>query len=1731
MQIQGQDLRKALSRAIASADALERENPGIKDTVVQSVLLAYLLAEEQRRRLAAPEKQYSPELLNFLQQHGAKIQAHKKSLQKLIRQVPQVAGLLGAFNPDGTIGSAFFLDEGKKEESNDDIPSEYKALKDASHRIYEGVTFEEIQAYYHLGDQDDLWNRLLKNDSIFYSQGRFFLDSEILSGVNGYALVDKFLLELSQASSELITQKLQKQIQFVREKLREKARSLEEIPLQLYFVAPGGWIPLQALNEFPEVKQMGELYLASDGRIECKTIYSYYSSKEVVYLVNAINQERLTFDKKQEKDGVNSDKGKEWLGAFKERWKEWLLTSQYQPIIEEQFNRRYNGDLPRIYSDASFPIAKLTPPNGMRPHPYQWQDARSLLDTGKGILGLKVGWGKTLVAIMLVCALKELGRADKPMIITPKSLIGNWKAEIDRWTPSLNYLLVGLTQIFWDEHKKVPAREVPGYVTIRDKKGLPVFKDGCYQLKPIKKSGQITLMTTAEFDRRAELQFKEDSLEEKQEKLWQCANNDWDLILMWRETAKSIPLSPERELAYLEELAGRHLPKDENKKYFGDGKEKKTIEERRQELIGEIASKSYQEQEIFAKKTAAFNARRGEKWSPELIYFEQLGVDAIIRDEAHDCRNLWTPQGTYTSTKGANISPSQRAYDFYLKSRYIREKTGGNIFLLTATPVANTMLDLYCMMQYVCDEELVDRGIATIDNFIDVFGKVGDIVGPTMSGAIRADETLYGFCLLPELRSLFSKYAIIRDKGSISIKEPKENRIQHLVELTPEQSYLYRFLVNRMEEGLEIMRSGIAGRQLFKEHPELQPFSVLSDMDKLSLSLGHYLKNSIHGQRLEDLGDISARLADSCQFMKAPIGSYRLELDNLLREMAKTECERKGISVVTPNKDLEGLPWDSPEFLEIKERLKNEKAAEVKLGTLGDYSEKEFGWRCEPGVKKEILDVTYELNDAWEWVPVAGYPYHSVEMYDAIAGILSSRTRLIEVQMEGSEWAKTSPVVAFGQIENAQELYDAKVKECEQAIKDAEQALVLAKENTSIKPGVIAFHRGVEFVLSDDWSWQRKDGKPLYSDLPPKFKRLADLAQMYYVCGAVSVKKSDGAIAVVTPCILLPDTYLRDWRTIKIGAFFYCEALEEKVEVTAITGSNLVIFCDQTGGSEDSKETVAVYKDIKEVLCRVGFQSNEIELIYGEVPTQKRQAIVLQYNAGSKRCVIGNTQTLGEGLNLQGSVHPTTALFHLTLPWNEAAIAQRTGRAVRQGNVADYVDTHFIHAIGTIDQFRYFTVTKKGNIDQSLLSGDEFLIETEIPSFDRIAASLASDPVEAKARLELEYKKEVARQLKKEKEKMAAEFAKYANRLALYLKASPEWQASDVGQMTRHEFIRIADTLARKPEFQFTHLLDWQKCLDAKDADFFATDSKQILEVGSIVKDDQGRLWQISSISLVKRLVKLMGILGKGDTPYSENPAYIAGRRSAPLELSCFGATRRAKETWLATNQALFPLSGVRVYYFEKVDLSAGDIMRAKIEAVSGYSDLIKLLSLEEIKANAALIKTQLMKKRGQVLVWKSEHLECHSTDEKIDGDAIALPSDAAFHDEICRAYHIARCAAVVDYSKSDVRYELEPIVLALHPKSSDNTYVAVNEAMARGKEMCKDLLPSQSEIVAALRSHFLTSSSITVGGLIELLGCDHAIEVTWLCNLLREMKIFSSSNSHYSSIQRQSFEKAITEV
>ena len=100
------------------------------------------------------------------------------------------------------------------------------------------------------------------------------------------------------------------------------------------------------------------------------------------------------------------------------------------------------------------------------------------------------------------------------------------------------------------------------------------------------------------------------------------------------------------------------------------------------------------------------------------ITFEQLGVDKLFVDEAHEFKNLFTPT-KLTNVAGISNSASQKALDLFLKCRYLDEKTGGKgVVFATGTPISNSVTELHTMMRYLEYDFLKDHGLQHFDNWV-----------------------------------------------------------------------------------------------------------------------------------------------------------------------------------------------------------------------------------------------------------------------------------------------------------------------------------------------------------------------------------------------------------------------------------------------------------------------------------------------------------------------------------------------------------------------------------------------------------------------------------------------------------------------------------------------------------------------------------------------------------------------------------------------------------------------------------------------------------------------------------------------------------------------------------------------------------------------------------------------------------------------------------------------------
>ena len=176
-----------------------------------------------------------------------------------------------------------------------------------------------------------------------------------------------------------------------------------------------------------------------------------------------------------------------------------------------------------------------------------------------------------------------------------------------------------------------------------------------------------------------------------------------------------------------------------------------------------------------AKKRLAtkLKQRADRERKDNAISFEELGIDHIFVDEADAYKNLF-----YT-TKMSRIaglpnSDSNRAFDMYMKTRYVREITGGRgVVFATGTPISNTMAEMYTMLRYLGPDLLQERGVEHFDAWAANFAEsVTSLeLAPDGSG-YRMHTRFAKFINLPELVSMFHTVSDVQTADMLNLPRP-----------------------------------------------------------------------------------------------------------------------------------------------------------------------------------------------------------------------------------------------------------------------------------------------------------------------------------------------------------------------------------------------------------------------------------------------------------------------------------------------------------------------------------------------------------------------------------------------------------------------------------------------------------------------------------------------------------------------------------------------------------------------------------------------------------------------------------------------------------------------------------------------------------------------------------------------------------------------------------------------
>lgn len=236
-----------------------------------------------------------------------------------------------------------------------------------------------------------------------------------------------------------------------------------------------------------------------------------------------------------------------------------------------------------------------------------------------------------------------------------------------------------------------------------------------------------------------------------------AAASDWDGIIMTRTAFERIELSPGSRDAYSAREAERQRAELEaaNERAAASGADTMSIKRMEARLQA-------REEKLKEKADRAIDPG---------ITFEQTGIDYLVVDELHEYKNL----DTASNIQDAAIDGSKRATDLHAKVEYLRGKHGDRVMTgATATPIANSVTEMYVMQRYLGPELLERAGIHDFDSWAATFGQVVSEMEMTVAGGdnFKMKERFAKFQNVPELLKMFHTFADVKTAEDLQLPTP-----------------------------------------------------------------------------------------------------------------------------------------------------------------------------------------------------------------------------------------------------------------------------------------------------------------------------------------------------------------------------------------------------------------------------------------------------------------------------------------------------------------------------------------------------------------------------------------------------------------------------------------------------------------------------------------------------------------------------------------------------------------------------------------------------------------------------------------------------------------------------------------------------------------------------------------------------------------------------------------------
>jgi len=400
--------------------------------------------------------------------------------------------------------------------------------------------------------------------------------------------------------------------------------------------------------------------------------------------------------------------------------------------IEKIYNDKFNALVPMRVDDEMLPEKFDGANTIISLYDHQKRGVMRGV-TSPTMLAHEVGTGKSFTLITTAMEMRRLGTAKKPMIVVQNATVAQMTADAKLLYPNARVLSLSEQD--------------------RDAEGRRAFY--------------------------AKIKF-----------------NDWDMIIIPQSTLDRIPDSPERELQFIQEQI------DEKKHLIEMAKQAKVDRKELERLERDLMKKQQEYGDKYldsdpsnggkrkkdAKREAAqidkAETKAQEKLdraTDDVQFFDDLGVDALLVDEAHGYKHLGFETSLGRSVKGVDPSFSKKCAGLYNKTRAVFEKAGWkNVVFATGTPISNTAAEIWTFMKYLMPADVMkENDIYYFDDFVHNFGSINQMLEFKTNGKFNEVTRFAAYVNRPELMRIWMQVAdIVRTEevGEVKAKVPEKEK-------------------------------------------------------------------------------------------------------------------------------------------------------------------------------------------------------------------------------------------------------------------------------------------------------------------------------------------------------------------------------------------------------------------------------------------------------------------------------------------------------------------------------------------------------------------------------------------------------------------------------------------------------------------------------------------------------------------------------------------------------------------------------------------------------------------------------------------------------------------------------------------------------------------------------------------------------------------------------------------